>query len=316
MTPLISVVMASYNHEQYISESIESVLNQSFTDIELNIVDDKSQDSSREIIKKYAGLDPRIRFMFHEKNKGIARTYNDGLDMSIGQYIALASSDDKWKINKLKKQLEVLSRDKSLIVWSDATIIDSKGKPTGGLFTELVKAKRRKKSGDIFGELVRGNYLSGHILMKREKNPALRFDENLKYLNDYKFLLELANKYQYQFLPEPLVMYRIHAGNTINSDAVNWRRDMIKFGDEVIQKYSHKISNRSKTKVFLGIASAYSKLGNASKSRENLFKAMKLNPFDWSYFTFLVRYLRKILFPSEKGRNNPIKKRKSFSTKS
>jgi len=297
MTPLISVIMASYNHEQFITESIEGVLNQTFADFELIIVDDGSFDNSREIIKKYAEQDPRICTVFHEKNEGISKTYNDALDTAKGQYIALASSDDIWNKDKLKKQLEVLNKDENLVVWSEAAIIDLKGKLTGRLFTEMVKATRRKKSGDIFEELVRGNYICAHLFVKRESINALRFDENLKYLNDYKLVLELANNYRYQFLPAPLVKYRIHKGNTINSDASNWCKDMINFSEEVLQKYGHKISSRSKRKVFLAIASANSRLGNVSKSRKSLYKAVKLNPFDWLTVIYFARYLRNILFP-------------------
>ncbi|MFC2166810.1 glycosyltransferase family 2 protein [Acidobacteriota bacterium] len=305
--------MASYNHEQFIAETIESVLNQTFADFELNIVDDGSLDNSKEIINKYAELDPRIRFVFHEKNEGIARTYNDGLDMARGRYIALVASDDIWNKVKLQKQLDIMNKNENLVVWSEAAIIDSKGKYTGRLFTEMVGAIRRKKSGDIFEELVRGNYLCAHIFAKKEYFQTLRFDEDLKYLNDYKLLLELANNCRFHFLSEPLVRYRIHKGNTINSDAVNWRKDMIKLGEEILQKYDHKISNRSKAKVFLTISAANSKLGNVSESRKNLYKAIKLNPFEWFYNTFLVRYLRKTLFSLGLIRNKYKRNTKSFT---
>ena len=76
--PLISVVMTSYNHHRYISEAIESVLCQTFDDIELIIVDDASWDYSRDIIQRYQQTDPRVRFIFHKKNVGISRTTSDG----------------------------------------------------------------------------------------------------------------------------------------------------------------------------------------------------------------------------------------------
>jgi len=315
MTPLVSVIMASYSHEQFISESIESVLNQTLADLELIIVDDGSQDNSRETIKKYEEQDPRIRTKFHEINEGISKTYNDGLDMAKGQYIALASSDDTWRQDRLKKQLEVLNLDENLVVWSEAAIIDSKGKPSGHLFTEMVSATKRRKSGEIFEELMGGNYICAHLFLKRENIHTLRFDENLKYLNDYKFVLELAKNYRYHFLPEPLMNYRIHTGNTINSDASNWRKDMIKFGEELLQKYGHKISNRSKIKVFLAIAAANSKLGNASKSRENLYKVWKLNPFDWLLNTYFIRYIRDSIFSRVDVQKKRSKKSKSAAEK-
>lgn len=305
--------MASCNHELFIAESIESILNQTFTDFELNIVDDGSSDNSKEIINKYAELDPRIRTMFHEKNKGIARTCNDGLDMARGRYIALVASDDMWNKDKLKTHLEVLNKNENLVVWSEAAIMDSKGKLTGRLFTEMVKAERRKKSGDIFEELVRGNYICAHIIVKRENIGSLRFDESLKYLNDYKFVLELSLNYKYQFLPEPLVLYRIHKGNTINSDALNWRKDMIKLSVEILQKYGHKISRRSKRKVYLVIFAASSQLGYMSKSRERMFRLINFIPFKWVMDTHFTRFLRKSSFFEKDVFKNRTSKTDQFS---
>jgi len=304
MTPLISVVMASYNHEPFIAESIKSVLNQTFADFELIVVDDGSLDNSKEIINKYMELDPRIRTVFHEKNEGISKTYNDGLDIVKGQYIAFASSDDMWNKSKLQKQLEILNSDENLVGWSEAAIIDAEGKLTGRLFSEMVKSERRKKSGAIFEELVQGNYVCAHLFTKRDTINSLRFDEDLKYLNDYKFVLELANNYKYQYLPEPLVLYRIHDGNTINSDALNWRLDMIQLGEEILQKYGHKISNKSKRKVYLTIAAASSKLGYLSKSGERLYRLMKLLPLKWVFDKYFTRYLRTSLDSSIDERKN------------
>jgi teichuronic acid biosynthesis glycosyltransferase TuaG len=105
--PVVSVVMPSYNHERFISRSIESVLGQEFDDFELIIVDDASGDASREIIQRYAAEDTRIRMIFHEANCGISQTMNDGIDAAKGKFIADTASDDVWAKDKLTKQLAV-----------------------------------------------------------------------------------------------------------------------------------------------------------------------------------------------------------------
>src|SRR5665647_2754849 len=99
--PLVSVVMPSYNHEEFVSESIESVLGQDFDNLELIIVDDASTDSSRQIIQKYAEEDTRIRVILHEANRGIAKTLNDGTEAAKGKFIAIIASDDVWARDKL-----------------------------------------------------------------------------------------------------------------------------------------------------------------------------------------------------------------------
>ena len=78
--PLVSVFMKSYNHDRFISEAIESVLRQDFEDLELIIVDDGSTDASRQIIESYERQDHRIRSIFHERNLGITKVVNDGID--------------------------------------------------------------------------------------------------------------------------------------------------------------------------------------------------------------------------------------------
>ena len=83
---LVSVIMGSYNHEKYIGEAIESVLNQTCKDLELIIVDDASKDNSRALIEAYSVKEPRVRAFFHKVNLGIARTINDCLKQALRQY--------------------------------------------------------------------------------------------------------------------------------------------------------------------------------------------------------------------------------------
>lgn len=142
---LVSVVLPSYNYDKYISEAIESVLNQTFSDLELIIIDDYSTDTSREIIKGYKEKDDRIRFIFHEKNEGMARTYNDGIFSAKGKYIAILDSDDLWDLKKLEKQVKILEKDENLIVWSDGDLIDAKGNFLGKTFTQRYHATKKKK---------------------------------------------------------------------------------------------------------------------------------------------------------------------------
>ena len=155
--PLVSVIMPSYNHERYISEAIESVLNQTFTDFEFIIIDDASKDKSKELIKAYEEQDSRIRAFFHKENKGIARTMNECLEESKGNFIAFFASDDVWVKEKLEKQLEVLNKNEDFIVWSEGELIDAQGNPTGETFTQMHNAFKRIKSGDIFEELLKDN---------------------------------------------------------------------------------------------------------------------------------------------------------------
>lgn len=108
--PKISVLLASYNHERFIKKSIESVLNQTFTDIEVIIVDDGSKDSSKQIIESYK--DNRIKAFFFEHNKGMSESFNFAVKQARGEYLARLDSDDFWELDKLEKQYEFMEKNR------------------------------------------------------------------------------------------------------------------------------------------------------------------------------------------------------------
>ena len=126
-TPTVSVVIASYNHEKYVAETIESVLNQTFQDFEIIITDDGSSDKTVEMIKQFS--DPRINLFVFEKNKGACSALNNSIINSKGKYIACLNSDDSWELNKLEKQVKFLDENPDIgAVFTNAKIIDENGK--------------------------------------------------------------------------------------------------------------------------------------------------------------------------------------------
>jgi len=292
--PLVSVIMPSYNHEKYIPCAIESVLNQTFRDIELIIIDDASKDKSTEIIKVYKKKDSRIRAIFHDENKGIPRTMNEVIKEAKGKFIAFFSSDDVWVKDKLKKQLKVLEKNENLVVWSEGLVIDAFGNPTGELFTQKYGALKRKKSGNIFEELLKGNYICGQsVIFKKENIKNIKYDEKLKYLNDFKFMVDLAKRYKFYFIPEPLAMYRIHGENSILSDKINWQKDNIMIRNYFLQKYGDEISSKIKNKIMLSLSRSYLNIGKRENAKQYFFHAVKLNPFCLSNLIPLAVILTK-----------------------
>lgn len=267
--------MPSYNHGSYISEAIESVLTQGFKDIELIIVDDGSKDNSEVIIKSYLEKDGRIHTIFHKENMGIARTLNDGINRAQGKFVAFIASDDVWTKSKLEKELAELAKNEAIIIWSEGEIIDSESKPTGKTFTLIHGASQKKKSGDIFDELLYGNFVFGSsLIFKREYTKNINFDENLKYLNDYRFVVDLARKHTFHFISEPLAKYRVHGKNTILQDRLGWIRDEITVNEYFIEKYGDQISKRARANIFFRTGLAYSSLGEKAVGRWLLFKAI------------------------------------------
>jgi glycosyltransferase involved in cell wall biosynthesis len=250
--PAVSVVMSSYNYGRFISDAIRSVLDQSFDDLEFIIVDDGSMDGSQNIIKGFEKKDRRIRTQFHKKNIGFSRTINDGWNLARGKYIANISSDDLWDRKKLERQMEVLEHDDNLVVWTEGEIIDAMGKPTGELFTQMHNASNKKLSGDIFAELLRGNFIfASSRIFKKENLHGRNYSEDLLYLSDYRFAVDMASEYEYYFIKEPLTKYRIHGDNTIFSDPYGFESDTIKLMEYFLSAYGDRISNDMRIRLHL-----------------------------------------------------------------
>lgn len=290
--PLVSVIMPSYNHEKYISEAIESVLNQSHKDLELIIVDDASKDSSGEIIKAYQEKDGRIQAIFHCQNKGIAVTINDGIERASGRYIAIIASDDIWVFDKLEKQLNVLEKDEDLVVYSDSLIIDSYGNLVVKRPAKKRSAPQWEKSGNIFKKLLAGNFVCGSsIIFKRANLKDIRYEERYKYVNDWKFALDLAKNYNYYFIPESLVKYRMHGKNSIRQDGQGWLKDFALFGKYLLEKYENDLSNKTKAKFLFRIGCDASYRVDLANARKYFWKAVMTYPFKIAYLkSFLLSF--------------------------
>jgi glycosyltransferase involved in cell wall biosynthesis len=318
--PLVSVVMPSYNHEEFIAESIESVLGQDFDDFELIIVDDASTDSSRQIIQKYAAEDSRIRVILHEANCGIAKTANDGIEAAKGKFIANTASDDVWARDKLTKQLAVIASNENLIVWSEGEVIDRKGQPVGKSFSELHRTVSRKKSGDIFQELLKINSIFGSTLLFKKTNLGeIRFDESLMYLNDHKFALDLAREYEFYYIAEPLAQYRVHGKNTLGGSdpkvAKRRRRahrEWITINEGILRQCSHKLSDANKASIYAATGYSHEFLGENAKAFRSFSQAITHNPFHTRNLRFAFRLAKIALLNVPTSR---IKNRRSSALK-
>jgi glycosyltransferase involved in cell wall biosynthesis len=305
--PLVSVVMLSYNNQKFLSEAIESILGQDFDDFELIIVDDASIDASRQIIQKYADEDPRIRVIFHETNCGISKTANDVIAAAKGKFLALIASDDVWMKDKLSKQLAVLESNEDLIVCTDGEVIDAAGQPMGSTFSELItRSVSKKRSGDIFLDLVLGPeaIFGSTVIYKRTNQGSILFDERLIYVNDWKFYLDLAAKYEFYYMPEPLAQYRIHGNNTWGDkgpEGQKWRlayQDIILLREYILSQYPDRLSAEAKAIELEKVGSLYYALGQNRKALMSFFGAFTYAPFRRSnlqYPKYLFRITRKVL---------------------
>ena len=144
--PLVSIITPLYNCEKYIEETILSVINQTYKNWEMIIVDDYSKDKGAEIVRKYRKIDSRIKLYKNEINQGVSFTRNRAIDLSLGKYIAFLDSDDLWKKEKLEKQISFMEENNIVLSYTGYEKINSDGSLRGEIkvpekldYNELLK---------------------------------------------------------------------------------------------------------------------------------------------------------------------------------
>lgn len=187
--PLISVIIPIYNCEKYLSDCIESIINQSYRNIEIILVNDGSLDNSQKLCEKYAKADLRIK-LFNKSNGGPSSARNVGLSHSTGEYIAFVDSDDVLD----DRYLEVLYD----LIKNNNADISSCGYDTRLPNGDVVQCEQFDQEifGPNIGDVNRSHYpfTVWHLLFKSELIGNTRFDENVYYLEDLKFVDELFMK--------------------------------------------------------------------------------------------------------------------------
>ena len=210
MAPVVSVIIRTYNRALLLQKAIQSVLDQTFQDFEIVVVNNYSTDNTIEVVRSFK--DERIRII-NIRNEGIiAKSHNVGLKESHGDYIAFLDDDDLWCPEKLELQVEYLRKHPQYyLVYSNAWSIDENGVRKG----LLLKSESFKK-GEIFEELVKSNFIPQlTVLMKKEVYETIGFfneDPSLNLVDDFEYWLRVALHYKIGFVKEPLAMYRVHSG--------------------------------------------------------------------------------------------------------
>ena len=204
----VSVIMSVFNDEKSVGKSIESILNQTYENFELIIIDDASTDNSKEIIQNYLNSDERIKLLSNNKNIGLTKSLNIAISSSEGEIIARQDSDDISLKTRLKKQVDVLSTNK--YSFSITRAINPLNKNLMPRFTYYLPQKLVMKYKNPF--------IHGTLMIK--KNILLKvggYDERFYYSQDYKLYSDLLKQnYSYHFLKEPL--YVLNLQNNISSN--------------------------------------------------------------------------------------------------
>ncbi|AKD03420.1 glycosyltransferase [Pontibacter korlensis] len=207
--PLVSIICLCYNHERFLREALDSVLAQTYPNLEIIVVDDCSTDGSVGIIQEYVQRHPQLRFISTGRNMGNTKAFNMGWRASKGQFIIDFATDDVLLPERVSQQVKLfqdLPPDYG-VVYSDAEYISDNSVPLH-LHSQKYKAA---PDGDVFAEVL-GRYFicPPTMLIRREVYEELHgYDEALAY-EDFDFWVRSARKYKYAYLPQVTTQRRLH----------------------------------------------------------------------------------------------------------
>jgi glycosyltransferase involved in cell wall biosynthesis len=283
-TPTVSVIIPTYNRAHLVNRSVQSVLNQTYTDFEIIVVDDASTDNTGEEVKELQQQDNRIRYIKLEENVGGSAARNTGIKASRGKYIAFQDSDDEWFPEKLKKQMDVFETASYKI---------------GVVYTGFWRVENderiyipfhwvRQKEGDIHTEIFQGNYITTQAALVRKEcfEKSGMFDESLPRLQDWELWLRISKYYHFRCVDEPLlVAFHLPGGITANQNA------LIRAVDLISEKHSEDIKKNKKilSKFYFHLGVLLSSCNEIRKGRNYLIKAIKADP--WNINILLVAFV-------------------------
>jgi alpha-1,3-rhamnosyltransferase len=273
-TKLVTVGVALYNHEKYIIECLESIAKQSYTNIELIVIDDGSSDNSFEVAKNYLDNQNYNKNykIITRSNKGMCNTLNEIAEQAKGKYISFIGSDDYWMLNKIEDQVNYLENNPDIIlVHSNSIKVDENCKEIG-----LLNYSSKKNSGDMFESLILG---SGGIntpshLYKTEIYSKIGFYDSSFKFEDIDFWLRLTKEYRIGYIDKLHTFYRWH-GENLSDD----KNKLLFYNDEIVKIFNKNIENESlKKKAILRIY------------RKSYLLALRTLEF-----RYLIKYLYKYL---------------------
>jgi len=293
--PLISVIIPTYNRGALLGRAISSVLKQSYTNIEVIIVDDSSDDATSAVVKEFS--DKRLSYIRHDRNMGGAEARNTGIQAAKGMYIAFQDSDDEWIHDKLEKQMRVFNfADENIgVVHSGFLIVSNNSSqymPQGNV---------REKEGNVYEQLLSENFVgTPTLLVKKEVfNKVGVFDGSLPRYHDWELAIRMAEEYAFGFVNEPLVLvYSMPV--SITADGIT----RVRAREIILEKHYARLSKYPSI-----LARHLRDLGNfkclydsCSAGRIYFVKALKMRPAYWSaWLAYLLSFMgqkvyRKVYF--------------------
>lgn len=288
--PKVSVIIPTHNRAKILPLTVKSVLHQTFQDFEIIIVDDASQDNTKEVVRGFG--DNRIKYFRRDMSGGDAVARNLGIVNSEGEYLAFLDDDDEWFPKKLQRQVTLIESSQPVVggVYTGRVNIDG----TNG---KILSTTLGDKRGNLFTEFLGNglNITTSSVMVRKECFQQVGlFDENIPYNSDFDMWVRISKNFQFECIEEPLTKYYIHAKKlSTNFDLV------IKGKEMVIEKYKPWLTlhPKSLSKKCLNIGILHCLNGNLEEGRKAFLRTISLDPLRIKpYCIFFLSFLGTNLF--------------------
>lgn len=261
--PKVSVIIPSYNHQEYVRDAIMSVLNQSFSDLEVVVVDDGSRDKTVAEIRKIK--DSRVRLFTFKENRGACTAANYAVSKAKGTYIAMLSSDDLFESDKIAKQVEFLQQNPKIgAVFTKATIIDQDGAAfkQKHFYSNIFDQPNRTQAEWLRFFFYNANCLChpSALIRKKVYTKIGDYDPRFAQLPDLHFWIRLVRHFPIHVLPDRLIRFRVHAnnvsGDTTKTHArhqieMSWvLRKFVELPAELVAQIFPEVANMPKSTIY------------------------------------------------------------------
>lgn len=215
----LSVIVPTYNHAQFLGEAVQSVLDQTYQDYEIIIVDDGSTDNTREVLERFC--DPRIRYVYQE-NRGLGAARNTGIRGARGALVALLDADDVWKPDFLHRAANVLHTNLGIgAAYAGFRYMNAEGRPLSQTVCRVVPSDQFRQA------LLRGNWLcpSAVVVRKSVFGEIGLFDETHSACEDLDMWLRISLRFGFEGIPNVLLLHR-RIGNNMSDDVDRMTEEM------------------------------------------------------------------------------------------
>ncbi len=276
--PLVSVIIPTHNRATIVPQAINSVLQQSFTDYELIVVDDASTDDTADRLQ--AGYGEKIKYIKKLSNAGPSAARNTGIQVARGIYIAFLDDDDEWLPEKLQLQLPIMKQNPDVgVVYCGCFLVDE-----GGAIAGQIKPEKR---GYIFNDLLHKNYLitSAALIRKEILEKVGGFDESLAACEDWDLWIRISQQCLIEYVDELLLRYKVHKQN-IHHDMQKMEKNTFMVLDKRLSDIDITARNKIYCEQSTFWAWEYYRAGNKSDFSRLLVQALRYCPLENNIFNY------------------------------